>query len=75
MRDCALNALDVGKDRSVPSREFETGSWLPSGGQGDADDRAFREKVYRSAFAALDRALNGNASISADVAAKRRHQP
>jgi hypothetical protein len=40
--------------------------------KGDADDRAFREKVYRSAFAALDRALQANAAIPADVAAKRR---
>jgi hypothetical protein len=40
--------------------------------KGNADDRAFREKVYRSAFAALDRALDGNPNIPDDVAAKRR---
>ena len=40
--------------------------------KGDADDRAYRERVYRSAFAALDRALAGNASISPEVAEKRR---
>jgi hypothetical protein len=40
--------------------------------KGNADDRAFREKVYRSAFAALDRALDGNPNIPEDAAAKRR---
>lgn len=41
-------------------------------GKGNADDRAFREKVYRSAFAALDRALQANPSITVEVAIKRR---
>ncbi len=40
--------------------------------KGDADDRAFREKVYRSAFAALERALQANPNLSPDVAEKRR---
>jgi hypothetical protein len=40
--------------------------------KGNADDRAFRERVYRSAFAALERALQGNAAISPETAAKRR---
>lgn len=40
--------------------------------KGDADDRAYREKVYRSAFAALDRALAGHPNLAPDVAAKRR---
>lgn len=40
--------------------------------KGNADDRAFREKVYRSAFAALDRALQANPSITVEVAIKRR---
>jgi hypothetical protein len=40
--------------------------------KGDADDRAFREKVYRSAFAALDRALHGNPNIPPEIAEKRR---
>lgn len=40
--------------------------------KGDADDRAFREKVYRSAFAALERALQGNQNLSPEVAEKRR---
>lgn len=40
--------------------------------KGDADDRAFREKVYRSAFAALDRALMANPGITVEVAIKRR---
>ena len=40
--------------------------------KGDADDRAYRERVYRSAFAALDRALAGNPGISQEVAEQRR---
>lgn len=40
--------------------------------KGNADDRAFREKVYRSAFAALDRALQANPSVTPDMLEKRR---
>lgn len=40
--------------------------------KGNADDRAFREKVYRSAFAALDRALQANPSLTVETAIKRR---
>jgi hypothetical protein len=40
--------------------------------KGNADDRAFREKVYRSAFAALDRALQANPGVSVEAAIKRR---
>jgi hypothetical protein len=40
--------------------------------KGNAEDRAFREKVYRSAFAALDRALKANPSVTVEVAIKRR---
>ncbi len=40
--------------------------------KGNADDRAFREKVYRSAFAALDRALQANPNVTVEVAIKRR---
>ena len=40
--------------------------------KGNAEDRAFREKVYRSAFAALDRALQANPGITVEVAIKRR---
>lgn len=40
--------------------------------KGNADDRAFREKVYRSAFAALDRALQANPGVTVEVAIKRR---
>lgn len=40
--------------------------------KGNADDRAFREKVYRSAFAALDRALQANPDTTVEVAIKRR---
>jgi len=40
--------------------------------KGDADDRAFREKVYRSAFAALERALQGNPDLAPEIAGKRR---
>jgi hypothetical protein len=40
--------------------------------KGNADDRAFRERVYRSAFAALDRALQANQGVTVEVAIKRR---
>ena len=40
--------------------------------KGDADDRAFREKVYRSAFAALERALEANPDLAPEIAGKRR---
>ena len=40
--------------------------------KGDASDRAFREKVYRSAFAALDRALNANPNLTVQTAIGRR---
>lgn len=40
--------------------------------KGNADDRAFREKVYRSAFAALDRALQANPGVTVESAIKRR---
>ncbi len=40
--------------------------------KGNADDRAFREKVYRSAFAALDRALQANPGVTVEVAIRRR---
>ncbi|MEP9370612.1 hypothetical protein [Mesorhizobium sp. KR1-2] len=40
--------------------------------KGNADDRAFREKVYRSAFAALDRALKASPSLTVEAAINRR---
>ncbi|MFD1987083.1 hypothetical protein ACFSOZ_32170 [Mesorhizobium newzealandense] len=40
--------------------------------KGNAEDRAFRERVYRSAFAALDRALQANPDVTVEVAIKRR---
>lgn len=40
--------------------------------KGDPGQRAFREKVYHSAFAALERALQNNAGITPDAAARRR---
>ncbi|TGQ44507.1 MULTISPECIES: hypothetical protein [unclassified Mesorhizobium] len=40
--------------------------------KGNADDRAFRERVYRSAFAALDRVLQANPNVTVEVAIKRR---
>lgn len=40
--------------------------------KGNADDRAFREKVYRSAFAALDRALQANPNVTVENAINRR---
>ena len=40
--------------------------------KGDADDRTFREKVYRSAFAALERATNAQPDLTVEVAINRR---
>ncbi|MBE7183354.1 MAG: hypothetical protein INR68_02970 [Methylobacterium mesophilicum] len=40
--------------------------------KGDPRDRAFREKVYRSAFAALDKTLKNNPSITVEKAIARR---
>ncbi|MGO4839167.1 hypothetical protein AB4144_43670, partial [Rhizobiaceae sp. 2RAB30] len=40
--------------------------------KGDASDRAYREKVYRSVFAALDRALKANPNITVEAAINRR---
>ncbi|RWA77456.1 MAG: hypothetical protein E5X49_01085 [Mesorhizobium sp.] len=40
--------------------------------KGNAEDRAFREKVYRSAFAALDRVLQANPSVTVEAAINRR---
>ena len=40
--------------------------------KGDAEDREFREKIYRSAFAALERVLTANDSITPEAADARR---
>lgn len=40
--------------------------------KGDAEDPAFREKVYRSAAAALERALKANPNVTVETAIKRR---
>jgi len=40
--------------------------------KGNAEDRAFREKVYRSAFAALDRVLQANPNVTVEAAINRR---
>lgn len=40
--------------------------------KGDPNQRAFREKVYRSAFAALERALQANPNVTEESAARRR---
>ena len=40
--------------------------------KGDPGDRAFREKVYRSAFGALDRTLKANPNMTEAIAARRR---
>ena len=40
--------------------------------RGDAKDRAFREEVYRKAFAALDRALQANPELTVEAAIRRR---
>ncbi|EBW1603860.1 hypothetical protein CLF39_26490, partial [Salmonella enterica subsp. enterica serovar Kottbus] len=40
--------------------------------KGDARDRTFRERVYRQAFAALERALQANPSLTVETAIRRR---
>ncbi|MCX7302984.1 MAG: hypothetical protein NTV73_01410 [Hyphomicrobiales bacterium] len=40
--------------------------------KGNAEDRSFREKVYRSAFAALDRATQSQPQLTVEMAIKRR---
>jgi hypothetical protein len=40
--------------------------------KGDASDPAFREKVYRSVFAALEKAITANESITDETAGRRR---
>lgn len=40
--------------------------------KGDPGDRAFREKVYRSAFGALDRSLSANPNMTEAIAQRRR---
>ena len=40
--------------------------------KGDTGDRVFREKVYRSAFSALDRALQANPNVTVETAINRR---
>lgn len=40
--------------------------------KGDAQDRAFRERVYRSAFAALERATQAQPQTTVEMAIKRR---
>lgn len=40
--------------------------------KGDPENREFREKVYRAAFAALDRALKTNPAMTVEVAINRR---
>ena len=40
--------------------------------KGNAEDRAFREKVYRSAFAALERATQSQPQLTVEMAIKRR---
>ena len=40
--------------------------------KGNPEDEGFRQKVYRSAFAALDRALQQNPNVTVEVAIKRR---
>jgi hypothetical protein len=40
--------------------------------KGNAEDRAFREKVYRSAFAALERATASHPELTVEMAIRRR---
>ncbi|MBX3597754.1 MAG: hypothetical protein KF874_09315 [Rhizobiaceae bacterium] len=40
--------------------------------KGDSSDQAFRERVYRQAFSALDRVLQANPGVTVEAAIKRR---
>jgi hypothetical protein len=40
--------------------------------KGNAEDKAFRESIYRKAFAALDRALQANSNLTVEAAIARR---
>lgn len=40
--------------------------------KGPSDDRTFREKVYRQAFGALERALQANPNVTVETAIRRR---
>jgi hypothetical protein len=40
--------------------------------KGDAEDKGFRERVYRKAFEALDRALQANPALTVEAAINRR---
>ncbi len=40
--------------------------------KGNAEDKAFRESIYRKAFAALDRALQANPNLTVEAAISRR---
>lgn len=40
--------------------------------KGDANDRTFREKVYRSVFTALERSIAGHPNLAEDAAQRRR---
>jgi hypothetical protein len=40
--------------------------------KGDAENKAFRETIYRKAFAALDRALQANPNLTVETAINRR---
>ncbi|WEX09099.1 hypothetical protein [Chelativorans sp. AA-79] len=42
--------------------------------KGDANDRAFREKVYRQAFAALERSMQARPDLAAEEVQQRREQ-
>ncbi|RUV01013.1 hypothetical protein EOD00_23075, partial [Mesorhizobium sp. M7A.T.Ca.TU.009.01.3.1] len=61
----------VGKDRGTRLDAIEK-AIRNALEKGNAEDRAFRERVYRSAFAALDRALQANPGVTVEVAIKRR---
>ena len=59
----------MGKERSLDPVEKAIRNALE---KGNAEDRAFREKVYRSAFAALERATASHPQLTVEAAIKRR---
>ena len=40
--------------------------------KGNPEDPAFRERVYRSAYAALEKALQANTALAPEIAERRR---
>jgi len=68
VNDCVKGPCPKGKRRLDPIEQAIRNAFA----KGDPEDRAFRERVYRSASAALEKALQANASVTPEAAARRR---